>query len=76
MDTSHQFRSEVEDAAKNLGASQFSILKWRIRGIPSEWQIKLFEKDASRFTFDRLKQFAVSNRSLNPQTPAQKESAA
>jgi hypothetical protein len=32
---------EIEDRALALGASAAAVYKWRERGIPSKWQIKL-----------------------------------
>ena len=32
---------EISEAAKTLGAKSHAILKWRQRGVPPKWQIKL-----------------------------------
>ena len=44
MRTLSELRNEVEAAAERLGANRAAVFKWRQRGIPSEWQIKLFGK--------------------------------
>lgn len=34
-------RKEIEARARELGAKQKAIEKWRLRGIPAKWQLKL-----------------------------------
>ena len=37
----HITAKQIEDRALALGASAAAVYKWRERGIPSKWQIKL-----------------------------------
>jgi hypothetical protein len=37
----NSIRQRVEAAAQRLGASRAAIFKWRQRGIPAEWKLKL-----------------------------------
>jgi hypothetical protein len=39
---------EIAALAKELGASTWAILKWRQRGIPARWQLRLLEALDSR----------------------------
>lgn len=34
-------RKEIEARARELGVKQKAIEKWRLRGIPPKWQLKL-----------------------------------
>ena len=42
MKASVEIDKELETRAAELGASSWTIAKWRARGIPPKWQIKLF----------------------------------
>lgn len=65
----NEFRDEVEAAAERLGANRAAVFKWRQRGIPTEWQIKLFEHDQRRFKFSELAR-------LRPDSPPEDNSGA
>lgn len=43
---SHALRAKVESEAIRLGASMCAIYKWRNRGIPAAWQLKLLQGKA------------------------------
>ena len=45
--------SEIVQLAIKLGAQEYAIAKWRQRGIPPGWQIKLFTAN-NRFGFADL----------------------
>lgn len=47
---SDDLQKRIEDTAEQLGASRVAIYKWRVRGVPAEWKIKLVE--AGGFSFD------------------------
>jgi hypothetical protein len=42
MEQSVEITKELEERAAALGASAWTIAKWRARGIPAKWQIRLF----------------------------------
>lgn len=42
MEAAPEITKEIEARAAALGASAWTIAKWRARGIPARWQIKLF----------------------------------
>jgi hypothetical protein len=50
----------VDQVAERLGANEYARLKWRQRGVPSAWRIKIAEDFMSRgegvafVDFDRL----------------------
>jgi hypothetical protein len=52
--------SVIDDIASQLGAKQWARLKWRQRGIPADWRIKITQELMSRGVpvalgdFDRL----------------------
>lgn len=56
-----ELRTKVETAAILLGASKAAILKWRQRGVPSEWQIKIVSANERHI---KLKDFEL----LEPKT--------
>jgi hypothetical protein len=39
--SAHHTAKQIEDRALALGASPAAVYKWRERGVPSKWQIKL-----------------------------------
>jgi hypothetical protein len=49
MTNAAKLRERVEAAAERLGASRSAVLKWRARGIPSEWRIRLLSDEHTRF---------------------------
>lgn len=70
MRTLSELRNEVEAAAERLGANRAAVFKWRQRGIPSEWQIKLFEEDPRRFKFSDLARLTPDNSPEDPSRPS------
>lgn len=51
------FRDKVEARAKEIGAPAASIFKWRSRGIPPAWQIKLLAQFPDEFSLETLQKF-------------------
>lgn len=43
MSYSIALTKEIEALAKELGARRWAVIKWRKRGIPPKWQLKLLE---------------------------------
>jgi len=62
MQTFIDFRRQVEDTAARLGANRMTVLKWRERGIPKDWQIRLFEANPRRFKFSELAKLGPDQR--------------
>lgn len=57
MDEIIKLRDEIETAALELGASRAAVFKWRSRGIPADWRIKLISEPSLNFSlsdFDRV----------------------
>lgn len=54
MDSPLELRDAVEAAAERLGAKRFAVLKWRQRGIPADWKLKLITDPDTSFSFDDL----------------------
>ena len=36
---------EIERLGRNLGAGDEAMRKWRVRGVPAKWQIKIMAAD-------------------------------
>jgi len=43
METANPSREQIEQAAIELGASRAAVFKWRKRGIPARWQLRLLQ---------------------------------
>jgi hypothetical protein len=41
QDKSSNLKRKIEEAAIKRGASRSAIHKWRLRGIPADWKIRL-----------------------------------
>lgn len=54
-------KQEIERRALELGASQAAIFKWRKRGIPAHWQIKLFTEFGGSLDLADLKRFSYGH---------------
>jgi hypothetical protein len=52
-----RFCKQIEATALTLGATKAAIRKWRLRGIPSSWQLKLFQAPGNRFSINDLQNF-------------------
>jgi hypothetical protein len=58
-------RDQIEAAAKRLGATQEAVFKWRQRGIPADWKLKLISDAETSFSLedlDRVKAIGVRSR--------------
>jgi len=51
----------IFEAAKALGAGRHTILKWRQRGVPYKWQIKLNRHTDGALSFDDFARVESSN---------------
>jgi hypothetical protein len=58
METESTKRRLIEDAAQALGARRAAVFKWRVRGIPASWKLKLLKIEASGFSDADLDDFA------------------
>ncbi|MFA7308307.1 MAG: hypothetical protein WC026_16740 [Hyphomicrobium sp.] len=47
----NETRRLVEEIAESLGASRAAVFKWRQRGVPSEWKIRIVEASNKMLTF-------------------------
>lgn len=47
----NETRRLVEELAKSLGASPAAVFKWRQRGVPHEWRIRIVEASNKMLTF-------------------------
>jgi hypothetical protein len=56
MDTITELRDAIEKAAARLGASRNAVFKWRQRGIPSDWKLRLLSDADTSFTIEDLDQ--------------------
>jgi hypothetical protein len=45
-------REKIETAAERLGATRASIFKWRSRGVPSDWRLKLLADPTANFSIE------------------------
>jgi hypothetical protein len=62
MTKSPSLRDQIESAAQRLGATRASVFKWRSRGIPSEWRLKLLADAETNFTIDDFERVRVEAR--------------
>jgi hypothetical protein len=76
MTKSPSLRDQIESAAERLGATRAAIFKWRSRGVPSEWRLKLLADPETNFTLEDFDQVvskpadAVHLAASHPQEPA------
>jgi len=47
----NETRRMVEELAESLGASRAAVFKWRSRGVPYEWQIRIVEASNKMLSF-------------------------
>lgn len=59
----------VEEIAESLGASRAAIFKWRQRGVPSEWQIRIVEASNKMLTFADIKSLRPESQESPSQPP-------
>lgn len=53
----------VKKTAQAAGAKKWAIQKWRQRGIPISWQIKLMKLEPGVFSFQQFEKFNQSKSS-------------
>jgi hypothetical protein len=50
----NETRRLVEALAESLGATRSAVFKWRQRGVPGEWKIRLVEASKKMLTFSDI----------------------
>lgn len=45
---------QVEAFAKNHGVHEWAVAKWRLRGVPTKWQIEIVRETAGAISFEDL----------------------
>lgn len=48
---------KVKQVASEAGAGKWAIQKWRQRGIPVNWQVKMMKTEPGAFTFSQFDKF-------------------
>ena len=61
-------RTRIETEAQRLGASRAAIFKWRQRGIPAEWKLKLALGPNAAISVSELDQYEQLTNSNHPQS--------
>lgn len=70
MDNADELRTKIETAALRLGATRAAIFKWRSRGMPSDWKLKLLGDGETTFStgdFDSAFPGKAKNKSPFPE---------
>lgn len=49
--------TKIKEVAEAAGAKKWAIQKWRQRGIPIRWQVKLMVKEPGAFSFHQFDSF-------------------
>jgi len=65
---SNSIRKRIEAEAQRLGASRAAIFKWRQRGIPAEWKLKLAVGPDAIITVCELNEYEKSDIASAPQS--------
>lgn len=61
-------RTRIEDQARRMGASRAAIFKWRQRGIPAEWKLKLAVGPDATISVTELNEYEKSLAATSPQS--------
>lgn len=65
MTNQMDLRVRIEAAAERLGASRASVFKWRSRGIPNKWKIRLVEDGQGEFSLADLGAFRAGYKGVD-----------
>ncbi len=76
MDKLIDLRDAVEAAAERLGAKRETVFKWRQRGIPSDWKLRIIADPKTSFSVDDLERVeSIGVRRRDIASPFTRESA-